>query len=161
MFGPSVDVLMGRNVLLLDCGSQSGLDAAKALFSHTAAKTTALPIEMHDPIMAEVLGLSHATSLVFNHALTEAPFAFKQLEQAASTTFRKQVEVAREVARENARLYFEIQTLNPDNQKMLRRLERAVSELRATVERKDRLGFVDRMHRAQAYYEGVDTRPRS
>jgi chorismate mutase / prephenate dehydrogenase len=158
MFGPSVDVLMGRNVLLLDCGSKQGLEEAQRLFSHTTAKTTTLPVEMHDPVMAEVLGLSHATSLVFNAALMGSPFAFRQLEQTASTTFRKQVEVAREVARENARLYFEIQTLNPDNAKMLQRLEEAVKDLRGLILKRDRLGFVDRMHRAQAYYEGVELR---
>jgi chorismate mutase/prephenate dehydrogenase len=161
MFGPKVDVLMGRNVLALDCGDATALAQAQALFSQTAAQTVQVPVEEHDRLMAEVLGLSHATSLAFNQALSGGPFPFKDLERVASTTFRKQVDVSREVARENARLYYEIQALNPENLPMLRRLEAAARELRETIEGKDKLGFVDRMHRAKAYYEGVPTRPRS
>ena len=82
------------------------------------------------------------------------------MDPFASTTFRKQVEVSREVAKENARLYFEIQTLNQDNLKVLARLEDAVKELRSIVEAKDRLRFVDLMHRAEAYYQGVQPRSR-
>lgn len=158
MFGPKADTLMGRNVLLLDCGRPDAVAEAKELFASTAAKTHELALGEHDALMAEVLGLSHATSLAFNEALRAGTFGFRDLEAVASTTFRKQIDVSREVANENPRLYFEIQTLNPENLAMLKRLEAAVTKLRRIVESKDRLGFSDMMHRAAAYYEGVSLR---
>jgi len=158
MFGPMVDTLMGRNVLVLDCGRADAVAEARGLFAATAAQTRELGLADHDRLMAEVLGLSHATSLVFSEALRSGSFGFRELEAVASTTFRKQADVSREVANENPRLYYEIQTLNRENLGMLRRFEAAATKLRQVVESKDRLGFSDMMHRASAYYQGVPLR---
>lgn len=160
MFGPQAEVLMGRNVLLMDCGDRGAVEEAASLFAHTAARTHEIPLEEHDRLMAEVLGLSHATSILFNESLRTGPFTYHDLEPYGSTTFRKQVEVSREVALENPRLYFEIQTLNQANLPMLGRLQEAFARLRRIVEGKDRLAFVDLMHRAAAYYKGVSLRSR-
>lgn len=152
MFGPRVETLMGRNVLVIDCGRSHAATASARLFAPTAAQTRPIPLARHDGLMAEVLGLSHAASLVFNEALRQGPFAFRELEPVASTTFRKQTDLSREVANENADLYYEIQALNPQTPAMLDRLEKAASELRGILATGDRAAFVKWMRDASAYY---------
>lgn len=154
MFGPNTDVLMGKNVLVLDAGNPQARAEAKRLFAPTTAQILELPLDEHDAHMAEILGLSHATSIAFNAALAGGPFAFSRLERMASTTFRKQVDVAREVAQESPRLYYEIQALNPGTDAVLARLERAVRDLRAAIAARDQPGFTALMELGRRYYGG-------
>jgi chorismate mutase/prephenate dehydrogenase len=155
MFGPHTDALMGRNVLVLDAGAPEAASAAGELFSRTAARTVPLPLSSHDELMANVLTLAHATSLAFNHALAAGGRSIRELEPVASTTFRKQVDVSREVARENPKLYFEIQALNPASGPVLQRLEDSVNELRARVAAHDERGFESYMAQGRRFYGGT------
>ena len=155
MFGPKTELLMGRNVLVLDAGNAAAAAAAGELFARTAARTHRLPLREHDPLMAEVLTLAHATSLAFNHALASGRRPFSELETFASTTFRRQVEVSREVASENPRLYFEIQALNPASDAVLARLESSARDLRTIVKGKDEAGFVRYMEEGKRVYGGA------
>jgi chorismate mutase / prephenate dehydrogenase len=154
MFGPQTELLMGRNVLVLDAGNPEAADAAAQLFEHTAALTHRLPAQDHDALMAEVLTLAHATSLAFNHALAHGRRAFADLDRVASTTFRRQTEISREVANENPRLYYEIQALNPESEPVLARLEAAVQTLRRLVASHDEAGFVGYMEEGKRFYGG-------
>jgi chorismate mutase / prephenate dehydrogenase len=154
MFGPSAEVLIGRNVVVLDCGNPKAVQDARALFDATTVRLHEMPIEEHDAFMAELLGLSHATSLVFNETLARGTLTFRQLEPLSSTTFRKQVDVSREVARENPRLYFEIQKLNPETSQIFDRMAEAVEELRKVIAARNPERFVQFMKRGLAFYEG-------
>lgn len=154
MFGPRTELLMGRNVLVLDAGDAKATDVAHDLFAPTAANTLRLPLAEHDALMAEVLGLAHATSLVFNRTLAKGGRTILDLGPVASTTFRRQADVSREVAGENPRLYFEIQALNPSSKAVLARLEAAVRDLHGIVERHDEAGFVRYMEEGKAFYGG-------
>lgn len=153
MFGPSAEVLIGRNVVVMDCGNPAAVKEARSLFATTTVKIHEMPVEEHDPFMAELLGLSHATSLAFNETLATGPIPFSRLEPLSSTTFRKQVDVSREVARENPRLYFEIQKLNPETSQIFDRMEKAVEDLRKVVTARNPERFVQFMKRGLAYYE--------
>jgi chorismate mutase / prephenate dehydrogenase len=153
MFGPSAEVLIGRNVVVMDCGNPQAVKEARALFEATAVRIHEMPVEEHDGFMAELLGLSHATSLLFNDALARGPLGFKELEPLASTTFRKQVDVSREVARENPRLYFEIQKLNPETSQVFDRMEKALEALRAAIQARNPEKFVQFMQRGLEFYE--------
>lgn len=157
MFGPHTDLLMGRNVLVLDVGNPEAADAAAKLFSSTAARTVRLTLDEHDTFMADVLSLSHAVSLSFNHALAQTNRTVEDMESVASSTFRKQVAVSREVAAENPDLYYEIQAFNPYTEDALNRLETAVKHLRSLVARSDRDGFVQFMQMGAQCYRGKPT----
>jgi chorismate mutase / prephenate dehydrogenase len=154
MFGPRTELLMGRNVLVLDAGRPEAAKAAGALFEDTAARTLHLPLDEHDRLMAEVLTLAHATSLAFNQALARGGRRYEDLEPVASTTFRRQTDVSREVASENPRLYYEIQALNPASDGVLARLEASVHDLRRLVGAHDEAGFVRFMEEGRGVYGG-------
>lgn len=128
MFGPHAPSVAGRNVIVCDCGSDEAAETAAELFS--GADILRMPIADHDAAAAYVLGLSHAVNLAFSDALVHSGFSSAELRAAASTTFRKQVAVSREVSEENAELYYAIQRENPENDAALAGLEESVCRVR-------------------------------
>jgi len=104
--------------------------------------------------MAYVLGLSHAVNIAFFEALRQSGRTFEELDGAASTTFKRQVESARNVAEENAQLYYEIQHLNPFNKKALEYLQRAVDDLKEAAVKGDREAFERMMQEGREYFGG-------
>ena len=133
MWGPKADLLAGRNVVVCDCGSAEANAAGRALFADTAANIVELPLGEHDRFMGLVLGLPHAVSLLFAHALAEQPLALDDVTHLGGPTFQKQVAVAREVASENKDLYYEIQKLNPHTPDVLQGLRRSLDALEASL----------------------------
>ena len=150
MFGPDVNLLSGRHVLIVDLGVAEANALAAGLFSATMAEVTTVDIDAHDQLMAWVLGLSHAVNLAFVQALARSGAAVPQLDRISSSTFAAQLGVATRVSRENPALYFEIQALNHHGVAALDALSDAVQQLRAQVGSADRDGFI------QAMLEGRD-----
>lgn len=146
MFGPTAPAVAGRNVVVADCGCPSVIEETAALFS--GATILRMPVEDHDPIAAYVLGLSHAVNLAFSEALVRSGFSADVLNAAASTTFRKQTAVSREVSEENAPLYYAIQRENPYNDAAVENLAQAVEELRTL----DKDTFCQRMQAGAEWY---------
>ncbi len=146
MFGPTAAAVAGRNVVVADCGCPSVIEETAALFS--GATILRMPVEDHDPIAAYVLGLSHAVNLAFSEALVRSGFSAEVLNAAASTTFRKQTAVSREVSEENAPLYYAIQRENPYNDAAVENLANAVAELRTL----DKDAFCKHMQTGAEWY---------
>ncbi|NKI35993.1 bifunctional chorismate mutase/prephenate dehydrogenase [Wenzhouxiangella sp. XN79A] len=154
MFGPDTRLLAGRHVLFMDCGRRDAVDAARALFADTMAECVDVPLDAHDGLMAWVLGLSHAINLVFADAVAGSGRSPDELAEVASTTFGRQLAIARDVTRENPALYFEIQRLNPAQADVLEALRAAVEQLIAAVDRGDAEAFAERMIAAGDWVEG-------
>ncbi|MBA2664491.1 MAG: prephenate dehydrogenase/arogenate dehydrogenase family protein [Bradymonadaceae bacterium] len=133
MFGPGVDLLSGRHVVLIDLGHKPALEAARALFEDTMATLVEMELEQHDRAMAFVLGLSHAINIVFGDTLARSGHRAERLGEVSSTTFARQLAVAGEVAHENPHLYFEIQALNPNTIDVLDALSESVDRLRRQI----------------------------
>lgn len=146
MFGPSAGSVAGRNVIVADCGSAAAADAAADLFA--GGTIVRMNIDEHDPVAAYVLGMAHAVNLGFSTALVRSGFSSGMLNACASTTFRKQIAVSREVSEENAALYYAIQRQNPYNDTAVRNLADAVAEL-GTLDEEE---FCKRMTAGAAWY---------
>ncbi len=130
MFGPDALVLHGCHVLVMDLGSKEAADDAARVFGGTMAEVLRLPLADHDPLIAYVLGLSHALNLAFLRALAESGEQAPTLDRISSVTFNRQLQVAAAVARENPRLYYEIQHANPHGDRALAVLLEAVTKVR-------------------------------
>ncbi|HEX2022658.1 MAG TPA: prephenate dehydrogenase/arogenate dehydrogenase family protein [Candidatus Thermoplasmatota archaeon] len=152
MWGPSADLLASRNLVVCDCGSPEANAFAKKLFEDTAARIVEMPLAAHDAFMGSVLGLPHATSLVFGNALARLGPSHADLAGLGGPTFEKQVAVAREVASESRALYYEIQRLNPHTPRVLAGLRASLEEMEAALA--DRARFAAYMDRARAWFEG-------
>ena len=147
MFGPGASSVAGRNIVVCDCGNLNAVKETAQLFS--GGTILRMDVEEHDRIAACVLGLSHAVNLAFSGALARSGFSYEELCSAASTTFRKQIAVSREVSEENAALYYAIQRENPCNDAALENLSEALQELR-TLGKEE---FILKMHEGARWYE--------
>jgi len=151
MFGPDTQLLSEKHVLLMDVGHAEAVEAARALFSDTLAELVVIDIEEHDRLMAPVLGLSHALSIVFFTALADCGVAADRLADLSSTTFDRQLTIARAVADENPDLYFEIQSLNRHGTGVREALLSAVQVLIESIESDDAEAFRQLMAKGKAY----------
>lgn len=152
MWGPSTELLANKNVVVCDCGNATANRAARALFEDTAANIVDMPLEAHDAYMARVLGLPHALNLLFGKAMRAQGMTLEALDHLGGPTFQKQMAVAREVARENKDLYFEIQHLNPHTEEMLEVVKRSLQEFEAALSARE--AFRSYMTEAEAFFEG-------
>lgn len=137
MFGSSARTLSGRNLLIVSCGVPAADAVARSLFVGSALSVAEVPLERHDLLMAESLGLAHAVNLLFLASLAADPTSSHELARAASTTFHRQSSLARSVAEEGPELYLDIQSLNPNSWGMYQELRHALDRLEELVERKD------------------------
>jgi chorismate mutase/prephenate dehydrogenase len=156
LFGPDTELLSGRHVVVVDLGVPDANGAVQALFAPTMAEVVTMDLAGHDRLMASVLGLSHALNLAFLAALAGGGEPVERLARLSSTTFDRQLGVAKPVAGENPQLYWEIQRLNPFGGEVLDRLAAAVERLRGAV-RDDREGdFVALMAEGRAWAQPGD-----
>lgn len=130
MFGPSTSLLSGKHVLVSDVGHPEATSRARALFEPTMAALVDVPLEEHDLLVSWILNASHAVSLVFGRALSEAPVARERLDGLGSTTFDAQCAVTGKVLSEDPSLYHAIQAFNPHAPNVFDALERALSIVR-------------------------------
>ncbi len=155
MFGPQTQLLSGRHVLLMDTGCASAMAAAGDLFGDTMAEVVEVPLEAHDRLMALVLGLSHALNIAFFTALVRSGIEAEQLAGISSTTFQRQLEIARDVAAESPALYHEIQRLNAHGGLARRALIEAVQLLSSASDADDPGAFITLMTEGQRYLQGL------
>ncbi len=153
LFGPGTRSLFGRNLLVLDCGDDRSTRKVARLFSRTALRLTRLPIESHDPLMAEVLGLPHALSLLFARTLQESGRSPVELRRAATASFRRLLDVAGIVTRENPELVADIQTLNPSSATLFRQIDRALRDLERAVTSGDAAGYASLLAQGRRFLE--------
>jgi chorismate mutase/prephenate dehydrogenase len=150
MFGPSANTLAGRHVIFVDTGDAAAGAAVRRLFDATLAEPVELQLEDHDRLVGWVLGLSHALNLAFAAALADSGAMADRLARASSTTFDRQLAIARQVTAENPHLYFEIQHLNAHGGEALSALERALTTLTNAVKTGDEAAFVSLMSRGRS-----------
>src|SRR5262249_16859950 len=152
MFGPSANVLAGRHVIFIDLGSTEATEAARALFAHTTAVPVSMSLDEHDRAIGYVLGLSHALNIAFFTALPRSGEMAERLAELPSTTFDRQLAIARGVADENPHLYYEIQRLNEKGGEALAALETALTRVLAAVRSGDEAAFVTLMGEGRRYF---------
>jgi chorismate mutase/prephenate dehydrogenase len=153
MFGPSANVLAGRHVIFVDLGDAQATAEVRALFAQTMATGVEMSLDDHDRLMGFVLGLSHALNISFFTALAESHEMAERLDRASSTTFDRQLAIARGVAGENPHLYFEIQHLNAHGGEALAALEGALGKVLAAIRAGDEAAFVRIMDAGRGYLE--------
>jgi len=160
LFGPDAVLLAGRTLLVCDTGDRGAAREVRAFFAPTSLAIHDVSLEAHDRLMAIVLGLSHAASLVFARALRKTGRSFPELREMASTTFWKQAQTASEVAAENPRLYHAIQHENRESEQTLGILLEAAREFVDAALDPDPGAFVSEMERDREWFAfGAPARP--
>ncbi|MEK7746732.1 MAG: prephenate dehydrogenase/arogenate dehydrogenase family protein [Elusimicrobiota bacterium] len=152
MFGPDAKLLSGRTLILCDAGRPEDRREIRSLFQGTALSIVEMPLKDHDRWMACILGLSHLVNILYFDALASSGRRFSALQRFGSTTFERQSDASRQVAFENARLYYDIQSLNPGSRAVMK-------ALRSSLERVDRAvrsgrpdAFLSLMRRGRGFF---------
>jgi chorismate mutase/prephenate dehydrogenase len=153
MFGPDTALLSGRHIIFVDVGDPQATEEARMLFEPTMAELVEMSFDRHDGMIAYVLGLSHALNIAFFTVLDRSGAGAAELTAISSTTFDAQISIASQLAGENPRLYFEIQSLNEAGGEVLDHLAAVASELRSVVRAGDEDGFVALMDRGRRYVD--------
>jgi len=151
MFGPDTALLSGRHLIFVDVGVTSATEEARELFAETMVEKLDMDVDDHDRLIAYVLGLSHALNIAFFTALAESGEAAPRLARMSSTTFDAQLLVSAAVARDNPRLYFEIQALNEYGMSTLDALCDAAARIRQAVADGNEAEFVRLMECGREY----------
>ncbi len=151
MFGPELDLLAGRNIIICKTDDDQITKQASELFKDTTANIIEVPLADHDRLMGYVLGLSHMINLVFAQTLVKSGFKFNDLLQIASTTFKSQIDVVKPVSNENQDLYFEIQVENSYSESLINAFKQQLDEFLKTISQKDRKHFKELMENSKLY----------
>ncbi len=151
MYGPDTELLSGRHLIFCDAGVPEATAAAKELFAATMVEQIDMGLADHDRLIAYVLGLSHALNIAFFTALAESGEAAPKLARMSSTTFDAQLLVSAAVARDNPRMYFEIQNLNRYGLDPLDALCDAARKIREVVSTGNEAAFVELMEKGREY----------
>jgi chorismate mutase/prephenate dehydrogenase len=153
LFGPGARTLSGRNLLVLDCGDAWANHVVEALFRASSLSVHRMPIHRHDALMAEVLALPHASSLLFSRVLVGSGRGAGELARAAPTSFTLQADVARVVTGENPQLSYDIQALNPMSDALFERMAEALGTIRKVIRSGDQEGYSRLVGEAHALLE--------
>ncbi len=153
MFGPSVRSMHGRNLVICDCGSKAAVKEAADLMRDQGANMKTMDVDEHDRFMSYVLGLSHIVNIAFFTVLERSGISFRELCSVGSTTFDKMVDTNMSVALEDPYLYYEIQHLNTNRDRMLDELSGAIHDVAEAAVSRDAASFKELMIRGREYFE--------
>ena len=126
MFGPSAVTPRGRNILVCSCGSTEADADCTELFETAGAVVSAVDLDVHDRLIAYVLGASHASSLAFGKVVAGSGIPSPELRRCAGPSFDKHARLALDVSCESRRVYHDIQRLNPHTERLMESLAEAV-----------------------------------
>ena len=152
MFGPSATSIVGRNLIVCDCGNAFAVKEVTNIFGGRGCNIRVMDVEDHDMYMSYVLGLSHAVNIAFFTALDRSGIPFRDMQTVASTTFRKNLDTNASVALEDPMLYYEIQHLNQHRDEMWGLFSDAVRDLKDASLSSDPSGFVELMENGRRYF---------
>lgn len=144
LFGPATVLLRDADVVICETGDADAARAVEALFAPTTARLVRLPLERHDPIMADLLALAHAAAIGFAAALPDADHPVR------STTFQALERIAGGAVAESPAVYFEIQAANPHAAAAVARFRAVLDRFADVVARGDAAGFAALMDEGKA-----------
>ncbi|MFH0944307.1 MAG: bifunctional chorismate mutase/prephenate dehydrogenase [Planctomycetota bacterium] len=153
LFGPDVFLLSDRILLICPCGDEEADRVAGDLFQGTSLEVVTVPVEQHDRAMGIVLGLSHAVNIIFSEALARSGMSGEEVRRVATTTYLKQSGTSSEVARENPRLYHEIQNLNQYTPEVFALFQQAFETFKQAATRRNPSSFIAMMRRGRRFFD--------
>lgn len=153
MFGPNVDTLSGRNIIICHVASDQATAETFDLYAGGTANLVSLTLEEHDLLMGYVLGVSHLINLVFARVMSRGQIPFATLKKVASTTFNAQLQVTLPVIAENKELYYLIQAANEFTPQMLGFMQEALGSYQKAIVSQDYGAFSQMMEESRLFCE--------
>lgn len=152
MFGPDVNYLSGKNIVFCQTQNESSdFFGLKTLFQETSACLIEIPIQQHDKLMSYVLGAAHLVNLVFAGLMAKSSLNLEDMTSLAGTTFSRQLELSSGVSQENQNLYFDIQSLNSESERIFEDFDHVFKFLRGVIDSNKRQDFLSFMENCKSF----------
>lgn len=134
LFGPQVETLAGRNVVLCPARGERWLPWLLEVFRKNGASVVESTPEKHDRMMAIVQAVNHFSTVAMGLVLGKSGEDLSELMRFSTPNFQAKVELVKRVFCQNPRLYAEIVTMNPDALTFIDMYESIVAELKTLIE---------------------------
>lgn len=160
MFGPSKGHGERQTFVLAVTPGRAARDQerrAEELLTQPELRLVSVPFDLHDELMAWLLGLGHLAGLLFASSLARSGLPAELLEACASTTYLRQGSSARSILAEDPELYLDIQHLNPHRERVYDAVREALDELREVSARRDAAAFRELVRRGRVALDGDPT----
>jgi len=152
MFGPRKSPYEPLTILLAYRDDpQQEKDRVKDWMRHPYTHLVPVPFDHHDRLMVWLLGFAHLSGMLFGCAVAESGLSTEELSICASTSYKRQAAAAAHVLSDDPDLYYEIQRLNPNRDKVYDIARQSLDQLVEAVERGDREGFREVLENARKY----------
>lgn len=151
MFGPSGDDMDRQKVVLCPGRGELWLPRVKQLFELFGAETILATAEDHDAQMALIQVLVHGKTMVLGSVLERLGASLGRSRELASPIYRAELAMIGRLFSQDAGLYADILTSNPDAAKVCMAFAREAEVLAGAVERGDREALVKRFREVAEY----------
>lgn len=157
MFGPSVEILFGKHLIITSLGIKEADDFALNLFKNTSLELVSMSIDDHDQVISYLLSLAHLVNILFVLSLMKGPYKSDYLAKFSSPTFQNLLNNAQKVFSENPHLYYEIQKLNKHNNTIHENISKELEKIVGIIKENNEAQFVDLMKKGHEFLKN-DTR---
>lgn len=144
MFGPSGDDFDRQKVVLCRGRGQAGFDRVRRLFEGFGAETIEATPEEHDAQMALIQVLVHEKTMVLGSVLERLKAHLGRSLQFASPIYRTELSMIGRMFSQQAELYADILTVNPEGEKVSHYFEQEAAHFARAVAMGDRETLVRR-----------------
>jgi prephenate dehydrogenase len=142
VFGPNVSSVKNQIIVLCPARAGKWRKWLVDVFEKNGAVIKIASPEKHDKMMSVIQGLSHFNTLAVAHAMKKAGININESLEFASPVYRLRMMMVGRIFNQDSELYAGIETMNPNNKKMLDILEKSSKKLKKIIEAKDKEGFV-------------------
>lgn len=151
LFGPDVQTLAERTVLLCSVGNKEADRFVHQLFTDTAAQIETVDIAAHDDHLTYTLTLSHLANYVFADTLATGEKTLGLHRRFTSSTAEKQLRTSVQVLRENPTMYREIQNATEKQHKLYKHFQTGIQRFQQALRTKE--SFETYVKQLRSHYE--------
>ncbi|OUS23308.1 bifunctional chorismate mutase/prephenate dehydrogenase [Thalassotalea sp. 42_200_T64] len=144
MFGPDVTGFIKQTIIVCHGRDQQQYQWLLEQFSVWGALNYTVSAQEHDDAMAMVQVMRHFSTVSYGYHLMQENVELDQLLAMSSPIYRLELAMVGRLFAQDPNLYTEIIFSNPDNVVMMKRFANRFLELLTSVEKGDKLDFVDK-----------------
>lgn len=151
MFGPGVEKLHNQKVVVCPARGEKWEKWFIELMKKGKAKIKVTTPAEHDKMMSVIQGVMHFTSITMSHVLKELKIDIFESQDFSSPIYKLRMDMVGRILNQDARLYADIEILNPKTIKALSTYLKTSKRLYKIIQKKDTLAFMDYFNEAGNY----------
>ncbi len=142
VFGPNVSSLKSQTIVLCPTRTKKWLKWIIDIFGKNGAKIKITTPEKHDEMMSIIQGLNHFSTLSVAHAMKSFGISINESLEYTSPIYKLRMVMLGRILNQDARLYANIEIMNPKNKKALDAYINSTKKLQKIITTKNTKEFV-------------------